>query len=420
MKSVIKNLFSLGFVQVIGLLIPLILTPYLVKTIGVGLFGIIVAAQSLAMFFSLFTDFGFNVTSVRRIAQSKGNYGEIEKIINTVFFLKLFLLFISFLLFLFLILIIPQFRNNFVIFLASFSIVVGQAFLPVWYFQGFEKINKTIVPSVIFKVLNVVMVFYYVKSSNDTLYINLGYGLTNLLTGIVLYYLITREYKISIKKVSLAELKKEFKDSLAIFVSNIGSFIYANSTVLILSFFVVPAVLGVYSIVEKIIQLLRSVLILMHQVVYTRLCNLIKEDEAASVIFLKKFYGIVWSGMLFVCIFLFAEPSIVVSYFVKDDHTKELVSSLLRSLSFLILISSINMPFYQSLLAYHKDWLIVRILLGCSIISLLLNLVLIPVMQIKGTVITLYVTEMLVASLFIYCYFRLNKNSDESNRKLFG
>jgi PST family polysaccharide transporter len=418
MKVVFKNLFSLGFVQVIGLLVPLILTPYLIKTIGVSLFGISAAAQSAAMFFCLFTDFGFNVTSVRRIARSKGDPVEIEKIINSIFFLKLLLLLATFILFILLILIVPQFRNNFIIYLSSFFIVVGQTFLPIWYFQGFEKIAKTIAPSVIFKLLNVILIFFFVKSDHDTAFVNFSYGLSNLLTGIVLFYFIQKEYRISIRSVSIDELRKEFKDSVAIFVSNMGSFIYANSTVLILSFFVVPSVLGIYSIAEKIIQLLRSVLILTHQVVYPRLCNLIKEGGNAAIVFLKNFYGILWAGILLVCIFLFIEPSVIVSYFVKDEQTNAAVSCLLRNLSFLILLSGINMPFYQSLLAYHKDWLIVRILMGAAIFSLALNLVLIPTMQISGIVITLYATEALVTSLFMYFYFQFKKGTDE-NRKLF-
>lgn len=80
---------------------------------------------------------------MRHIAQARGNHEEIEKIVNAVFFLKLLLLLFAFIIFILLVIVVPNFHNYFFIYLCSFMMVVGQTFLPGWYYQGIEEINKT-------------------------------------------------------------------------------------------------------------------------------------------------------------------------------------------------------------------------------------------------------------------------------------
>lgn len=419
MRIVFKNLFSLGFVQGISLLAPLILTPYLTGKIGVDMFGIVTTAQSVAIIFTLLTDFGFNTTAVRHIAQAAGDHSKVQRIINVVFFLKLLLLAAAFVLFLAVVLVVPHFHQFSPVYLWSFSLVVGQTFLPIWYYQGIEKIDRSVIPVVSLKLLTIVFVFLCVKEPGDARYVNLLYGTSSLLAGIILYWKITRRYKISTKYINLSGLKSEFKSSSAMFLSNVGVVIYSNSTVLILSFFVTPALLGVYSVVEKIIQLIKTSLIMVHQVIYPRLCNLIRINEADSIPFLRSVYSVVWPGVFAVCIVLFAMPGFVVGYFIKDPAAMKEASSLLRSLSFLCFIISLNMPFYQSLLAYHKDWLTVRVLIACSVISILLNLVLVPALNITGTIISMYIIEMTVTSLLVYLFFQFKKKNRYAARTLF-
>jgi len=413
MKLIVKNLFSLGFVQGINLLIPLLLTPYLIHTIGVSAFGVVATAQGFVYFFIILTDFGFNITSVRRLAQSKNNKQEIEDIVNGVFFSKLFLVLLSLVIYLPLVLTIPQFNSNMLVYLGSFSMVIGQFLLPVWFYQGIEDLKKTILPVIIFKILSIAAIIIVVKNTEDAHYANFLLGLGNIFTGIILYYLLIRQYKITLRPISIRQLIAELKNSMAIFISNIGVVIYGNTSLIILSFFLTPTVLGVYSIVDKIIQLLKSLLGIIHQATYPRLCNIINENKMPVVVFIRKIYIPVWIGVFLLSIFLFFAPTVMVSYFVKDPELLLFASDILKQVSFVIFITSLNMPFFQSLLAYKKDWLTVRILLGGSIVSIVLNLILVPFFKIGGTIITIYLVEAMVTGLLIYFMAQL-KNENEN------
>lgn len=416
MKLILKNLFSLGAIQAVGLLIPIILTPYLINHIGIELFGVIVTAQGFVLFFNVLTDFGFNITAVRRIAQSSGKKKEIDQIVNGVFFLKLVLLTFAFLVFLLLICFIPHFQRYFFIYLCSFVIVIGQAILPIWYYQGIEQINKTLLPVFIFKLLTVASVIILVKDASDAPYVNIIYGLANLLPGIYLFRKIAMNHRLSIHFANFASLKKEFTINFPIFLSNSGVLIYSNSNVLLLSFFIQPAQLGIYSVAEKIIQLLKTLLIVIHQVTYPRVCILLRENNARSFAFLKKLYSLIWVGIFFICLVIFIFPGFTVSFFVNETTQQAQSALFLRYLSFLVLVIVLNMPFYQGLLALHKDWLCVRIMIICSILSLVLNIILVPVFGIKGLIFTSYFTEFIVTGLFIYFMLKTQKNEYGRNQ----
>ena len=415
MKIIFKNLFSLGLVQISSLLVPLVLTPYLVKTVGLELYGVIATAQSVVIFFSIFTDFGFNVTGVRRLAYAKNNETEIATTLNIVFFSKLVLLIISLLIFVPLILIVPHFSKYSLVFLGSFVMLIGNTLLPHWFYQGIEKLTMIMAPSLIFKVLNVILIFLFVKTKSDAPYVNILFGLSNILTSIWLYYFIFKKYKLSLQKINFSALYIEIKKTSAMFISNIGNAAYSNSTILILSFFVTPYMLGMYSVIDKILQLLRSVLMLIYQVIYPRLCNLVSESIEVANRFLKQIYSIIWAGIFLFCLIIFLNSVPVVSYFVKDKDAILFTGKLLRYISMVVFIMSLNMPFYQMLLALKKDWLIVRIVFICTILSITLNLILIPVFKIYGVIISMYIVESLYVIFMVYFMLAYQKNMKTSS-----
>lgn len=380
---------------------------------GLGPVGIIATAQNLAGFFYLFTDYGFNLTAVRRIAQANGDKNEIQSTVNSVVFLKLILLGFAFLIYLSLIFFIPNFQKNFMVYLCSFALVIGQAFLPLWFYQGMEKISKTLLPVVFFKVLTIITILLLIKHESDAVLINLLFGIGNVLTGLYLFYFIGKEYVISAKKINLAFLKLEFKAGFAVFSSNVGVVIYGNSPLIILSFFLTPASIGIYSVVDKVIQILKGLLALVHQVTYPRICSIIQLQQGNIRVLVKQIYSGVWVTVLSVCFFLFLFPVLVISYFIKIEADQLIAANLLRSFSFILFITSLNMPFYQILLAYRKDWVTVRILFAAAIVSVLLNLILVPALEIQGAVITLYFVESLVTLSIIYSlsYFKKNYES---------
>jgi O-antigen/teichoic acid export membrane protein len=64
------------------------------------------------------------------------------------------------------------------------------------------------------------------------------------------------------------------------------------------------------------------------------------------------------------------------------------------------------MPFNQSLLALKKDWMVLRIVFLSSVISLLLNFLIVPKYGVNGSIVTMFVTETIVTFSFLYCFLK--------------
>src|SRR5579863_9288077 len=67
---ILGNVVSLYSLQGLNYLLPALILPYLIRELGIEKYGLIAFAQSFAQYFTPFTDYGFNFSATRRIAQS--------------------------------------------------------------------------------------------------------------------------------------------------------------------------------------------------------------------------------------------------------------------------------------------------------------------------------------------------------------
>ena len=70
-KALASNFLSLSVLQLATYLFPLIVTPYIAKTIGLEKYGLIAFAASFCMYFTTFVDFGFNYSATRDVAKNQ-------------------------------------------------------------------------------------------------------------------------------------------------------------------------------------------------------------------------------------------------------------------------------------------------------------------------------------------------------------
>ncbi len=71
LRRLLDNIVSLYLLQGLNYLIPLAVLPYLVRVLGMEAYGLVAVAQSFAQYFNILTDYGFNFSATRSIAQSK-------------------------------------------------------------------------------------------------------------------------------------------------------------------------------------------------------------------------------------------------------------------------------------------------------------------------------------------------------------
>ena len=90
-----NNFFFISVNQGINFVSLILVVPYLVKTVGVEKFGIITIMQTICSFFFIVVDYGFSVTSVRKLSLSKGEKEKISEIVMDTIATKIVLIIVD-------------------------------------------------------------------------------------------------------------------------------------------------------------------------------------------------------------------------------------------------------------------------------------------------------------------------------------
>ena len=407
-KKIFSNSFYLSINYAINFILPLIITPYAVRIIGIELFGVVSIAQYLTQYFNIIVDYGFNLTATREISINEHDIAKISKITSTVIIIKLILILISFLLFISIVLLIPHLRNDFWVYFMSFSIILGQGFSTNWFFQGLQQIKIMALCNIIFKSLSVVLIFLLVKHKEDYIWINFLLGVGNILASISLILCVFFKFKTRFIVPNYDDILEALKNGWNIFISNFYISLYNYSNIMILSLFATSEMIGIYSIIEKIVNVVRQIIGVLIQAVYPTTCKLAKESYHDLVRFLKP----IWSFLfIFLLILLFS-----IYFYAKDivefilGYRNDIVDKYLKIINFVPIIVFVATFYLIIVLSFNQTKIYSRIFLFASLINIISNLFFAKHFLINGTIISVYITESFVLiNMFIFAK-KINSN----------
>ena len=159
-KKLLENFFSLGLVQLVSYIIPLISLPYLSRVLSTECFGKVFFAYSFVQYFIMITDFGFGLSAVKDISANRDNILKRDEIFNAVIMAKLFLSFVCFIILCIIVITISKFRADCNIYFLTFLMVIGNAISPIWFFQGIEHMKYITFLNILSKLI---LLFFFLK-----------------------------------------------------------------------------------------------------------------------------------------------------------------------------------------------------------------------------------------------------------------
>jgi len=397
-KTLFENFFALSIMQTVNKLLPFITFPYLVRILGASNFGLVSFSQSFIQYFVIFTDYGFNLSATRNISQNKKYQKNISKIFSTVIVTKFLLMILSLFVMLFIIVMFSKFRNDYLLYIYTFGIVIGQAMFPVWFFQGMEKMKYIALINLFAKIISTISIFCFIREKSDYIYVPLINSIGMISAGILSLFLISRFFKINFSLPSISMIKECLKNGYYVFLSSMSISILSISNTFILGLFASNMVVGLYSIAEKIVRLIHSFLGIISQTIYPYICKI---NKNSAVSFLKKISVLLIIGgtILSAILYLFS-TNIINIISNKNFYSSAIV---LKILSLLPLIIVIRIPLSQLMLKYKMDSIFARCFILASIINIILNFVLAPIFLHIGSAITLLVTE--ISTIVFMAYY---------------
>ena len=265
-KMLLANFTYLSIIEIIGLLLPLITFPYLIRTIGAQKYGIIVFAQTIVAYLVMIVNFGFNVSATRRISENRHNINKINEIYSSVIFQKL-LIFIIALVVTIIILYLFDYKYSFII-IGLIGLCIQEVLFPIWLYQGMEKMRFITIITSISKCSFLVLIFVFIRCEDDYVYIPLLYSFGGILTSLISYILLYRKLKVKFIKVTSKRIIADFKESLPFFASRLASVVMERTNVIAIGTFFSYEMVAIYDLCAKVVSVLKTPYSLIAQVIY--------------------------------------------------------------------------------------------------------------------------------------------------------
>lgn len=414
-KSEIQDTIWLVGLQGINYLIPLLVWPYLMLTLGDSQFGKIGFGNTMAQLLMLVVDFGFNLTATKRIAQWKAA-GESQTVLNRIFSetmaCKGILVLLS-LLCLAIVELIPQYAPYRWTNLVFFTMVVGQAFSFIWLFQGLGQIRMVSIINAAVRLLILPLTFLLVHGPEDVCVAAAIQGAVYLVAMLVVVVWIMMKHMVGWVPVSTNGIRSTMMEAFPVFLSNATSSVYVLLFVLILGYFTNPATVGCYSAAEKIMRMACYGLLLpVMQAFYPKVSALALENRDEAVRLCRQLCRMILAGMLLIGAALFVLSDYLVLWI---DRGYDSLSLLLRILSIVPLFIGLGAVFGQiGLLAIggeKQKRQFRNVYFIAAAFSLILIVCFSPILTEVYAAIALLCTEALVAVLMGWYYYQSIRKS---------
>jgi PST family polysaccharide transporter len=400
-RRLFLNFFSLSALQATNVIIPLLVYPYLIRTLGIEKFGSVVFAQAFINYFIVLTDYGFNLSATREISVTRNNQEKINQTFNSVLTAKIFLCILSFFVFSSVVFLIPKFSNEWPLFYLSFTMVIGQILMPVWFYQGMEQMKYITYLNVFSKIAFTLLILLFIKKQSDYIYANVLLGAGNFLSSIISILIAKNKFGIKLKIASFVLVKKQLREGWAIFISNFSIMASMYSNIFILGLFADPITIGFYGIAEKVFMVLRTFAVLFYQTIYPKVCLLANDSFEKLIVFFRGFIRIVFLFFIPVSVFTFlcAEKIIV----IFSGKSIPQAAFLLKILCIGPIFAALNIPACQTMLAYNFNKSYAWVSTSGALLNVILNLILVRLFMATGTAISAIVTEISVSVLLYSC-----------------
>ncbi len=394
---------SLLLLQASNYFIPFLGFRYIVKIIGIEKFGYLQLANSFVTYFILIINYSFDFTATRKIAVNKNNPLLLEEVFREVTYAKFILLLVSSVLFLVTCVSYPLFRDNFMPFFSTYLITFGYFFFPAWFYQGMGQMRLAAIYNFFIKAISILVIVLIIRKSSDYIWFNFIFSLSQLLIGVVAFLYPVRKFGFRLPPFNLAKSIAWIKSGTNIFLSGLISQVYTTTNIFLMGVLLQDkAEVGYFSMGSKLFGVLQFLLMMpFNQLVFPLIARKFHESARTGHHVLKRIllaYSTAGLAISF-AIYMFAPLLIKLVYGQPYPEAVQLF----RLMAFLpFVISFSNIFGIQGLLNINGDKYFRRVILTGAILSVSLNILLIPRFKGLGAVWIWYATEILISlSLFI-------------------
>lgn len=303
---------------------------------------------------------------------------------------------------------IPKFHSNWIIYIYAFGMVLGNIMFPVWFFQGMERMKYITVLNITAKTLFTVSIFFFIKSSANYEYVPLLNSLGFIVAGVLSLWIIFKNFGIKLAIPSLVDIKYQLVEGWHVFISTVAVSLYTTSNSFILGIFTNNTVVGYYAAAEKLIGAAIGLLNPIAQTAYPYISKLAVESKETALSFIKTLVKFVGIGSFLISLLIFVLATPIVNIILGSQYQQSIIIlRILAFLPFIIGLAAVYATLFLLGFGYIKEWS--RIIIICSLFDIAFVLIFVGLFSLAhiGVSISWLLTEIFVLLLSYLSYKKI-------------
>lgn len=351
MHNNILNFISLITVQASNALLPMIVFPYIFRTIGSDRFSKVVVTESISLIVLTFVIYSFEVNGVSKIIglDLQKDIKEISRHFCEVLFCRLSI----FMIFLVLLLLASPFLEKELLLPLAFWMLVPLSYIfqSFWFFQGIEENVLMASVTLASRIVCAGLIVLIIKSPAEYYLVPAIIGSCYFCGGILSFWIAKIKYKLEIHLPTKVDIITSFINGKEIFIGNMSVMLFRDVNVLILSSLGGSAVtVAIYSMAEKLIKCLQAVARPLNQLFYPKVIKMLKSHRKPDIDVFKQILRLTFPqlasitalfGCMPVCYFLACD----IFPYIRNYPQREQIAILVMIMSVSIFFGIFNFMF---------------------------------------------------------------------------
>ena len=372
--TVFKNTFHYGAFQLLSYIMPLILVPYVSRTVGIERYGITEFSLEIAMFFGAMLLFGYDFTMSRRLSQNRDDRRIVNGLFWNVFYSRILLSSILLPVFFFSGMFFTGELFTFEILLYCTLFVASRIFSSWWFYQGMEKIKWIAWGNFAFKLILLVLVLLTVKDQDDYPLVVFGYAASQILVNFVSWLILIKMEKLRAIALVAKDIFRLIRSSVYVFLNEFSVMGFAALNLLLVKEFLSPKDLGIYVSAMKVVMISHNLVIQsLSKSLFPNLAFTLKNSRETYLTQWKKFRFYLAGFLLVLGLGILLLRNQIVYLLFGPEY--EEVSSYLVYTAFLPFFKGMtNIHGWQGLYVIEKEKTMagITLIIGISTLSILL------------------------------------------------
>lgn len=255
-RVILTNFSYLTVLEVVTMLVPLITYPYLVRVLGKEVYGMVITAQVLAAYASIFVDFGFKSVSARHISIYRNDKRMLGELLSAVLGTRVVIWLGVLPIYAAIVYLVPSFREEWWLFACAYTLTFNELLFPQFFFQGIEKMRYISLINIGIRLFSLGGIFLLIHSPTDHYLVPLLMGCGYFLAGLVSLAIIRWKAGVALVRPKRKWSKFLQKDALPLFATDLVCSIKDKLNYFLLGAFVNMGSVVVYDLGMRLISVL--------------------------------------------------------------------------------------------------------------------------------------------------------------------